>query len=229
MPAAGEAQRARRRSRRSRAPSMPSSCGRRTSTRCSPVGSSVERWTTTASPAGRGGVDGGRDGRRRVDHDEVARRRSHVARSRAVLGRGSSSPIDTIMRTASRRPSVSSGGSVASSSGGQHEVVEVDGRGGGSRRSCRHHLAGAVAAARLVALDEGEDARARCPRAAGGRRCPRRGRRPGASGCACRRGRWSAPAGRGARRRAPGRRGRAPPWWRRSRPSPRRPRPTRRT
>ena len=175
--------------------------------------------------ARRRGVDGGRDGRRRVDHDEVAR----VAATSTGRGRcsGGAAPRRSTPSSARRR------GGRASARAARWPPARAAGRSGRGRRSGRWPGAHAattslapVPAARLVAVDQGEDGRARCPRAAGGRRCPRRGRRPGASGCACRRGRWSAPAGRGARRRAPGRRGRGPPWWRRSRPSPRRPRPT---
>ena len=183
----------------------PSSCGRRTSTRCSPVGSSVDRWTTTASPSGVvASMAAG------IVADVLITTRSPASQPRRqVAGRARPGRLARRSTPASARrrggPSVSSGGSVASSSRRQDE------RGRGRRsgrwpwRSCRHHLAGAVAAARLGRLDEGEDRRARWPRAAGGPRCPRRGTRPGASGCACRRDRWSAPAARGARRRAPGR------------------------
>ena len=119
------------------------------------------------------------------------------------------------------RPSVNSGGSVASSSGGSTKRSSV------TALTASPPTLGSVRWS--ASPRQGQDARARCPRAAAGRRCPRRGRRPGASGCACRPGRWSAPEGRGARRRGPARGGRGPPWSRRSRPSPRRPRRTRRT
>ena len=83
-------------------------------------------------PVGRRGVDGGRDRRRRVDDHEVALVAATAAGRGRCSGGAARSPIDTSMRTASRRPSVSSGGSVASSSGGRtNESSEI-----GRRRSC---------------------------------------------------------------------------------------------
>ena len=63
---------------------------------------------------------------------------------------------------------------------------------------------GAVAAAGQVAVDAAPAGRARPTPARAGRRCPRRGTRPGASASACRRGRRRRPAAAAPRRPAPG-------------------------
>ena len=164
----------------------------------SAAGSVAEVLTTSRSPGAR---NCGRSPKRACDDRAVVRARRRAARrrrGRARAPRAARAPPSAQRRAASALTPRTLG-----------------------------ELAGAVAAARQSALDQREQARARSPRAAAGRRCPRPGTPPGASACACRPGR---PCRRAARvlggedrRRA----ARARPSTSRSRPSPRTARPRR--
>ena len=79
---------------------MPSA-GWRASTSHRPPGSSVEKWTTTASPSGSGRRS--RPGRRRRVHDHAGRPRGDMrGRSRNVACTTSVVAVDTSSRTSSR-------------------------------------------------------------------------------------------------------------------------------
>ena len=178
-----------------------------------------------AAAAGAPGRDGRRDRRRHVDHEHVA--------GREQLGQVAERPVlDRPLRAArDEQPHAVAGDAPRL---GRLVGLEVGLRARTRARSSqrdrrRDELAGPVAAARQLALDQREQARDARPRAAGGRRCPRRGTPPGASGCACRRGRPSRSAAPGARRPGSRSAGRARPSRIRSRPSPRTARPRRRS
>ena len=134
-----------------------------------------------------------RQRRRRVHHEEVAGVEGSAPVRRSARERGCRSPGS---RPAAPRPPASSPRSLGA-------FVRLGGAARWLPRSPRHlrQLACLVAAARQRALDQGEQAGHARPRAAAGRRRPRRGTRPAASGCACRLGRPSRRAGRGARPR----------------------------
>ena len=173
---------------------------------------------------GQAPVDGGGHGGRRVDDEQVAGVEEVGEVAEAGVDRG---------RLADRHhqahvvPAAAAGlgrlvglvGRVEGEAGRRCDGA----RRGHERRSRRDRRGGRglapVAAAGLVAVDQGEQPGHARPRAAAGRRCPRRGRRPGASRCAGRRGRPRAPGARGARRPAPGRRAPAPPSTRRRPPA----------
>ena len=146
-------------------------------------GSSVDRCTTTARAVGGDGVDGGGRCARRVDDEEVAGARK---RGRSVNGRG---PARTAPRheqadvVAAHAPGL---GRLVRLERGRQLEVEARPAGAAARRrrliGAPPGRRGAVAAARAVALDQAR--RSPGTLVAGqraGRRCPRRGTRPGAS------------------------------------------------
>ena len=190
-------------SRRVRRPASPAAHPRRSSRRRSRRGSGRRRRARYAAPrpsvrrrAGRpraarsarraDGVDLGVDGRGVVHDDEVAGF-EQVGQVRGSGGARCRRARDS-SRTSSRDAPRTSGGAGRWTPG----TVEPDSRVLGQRRHavppparrCRRRRSGRTADAGR----RSESSRARRSRAAAGRRCPRRGRRPAAWGCACRRG-----------------------------------------